>query len=111
MENKLIKVLTVDLKLTLYSSLNSFHNSQVIKKCNCQKYIEKMLETLDKTTVIDYTNLLLERGRREREGQMKTYDPSYCYACPYKHIWFEANTRTYLFAHPNKKINQAVYVI
>lgn len=108
MEDELLKVLTIDLKLTLYSSLNSFNNSQLLKKCNCQEYIEKMLETLDKTTVIDYTNLLLEKCRREREEQMKTCDPTYSFACPYKHIWFETNTRTYLFSNPCVKINSKI---
>lgn len=105
MGDDLIKVLTIDLKLSLLSSLNAFSNSQIIKKCNCQQYIEKMLETLDKRTVIDYTNILLERNREEREGQMRTYNPTYFLFCTYKHRWFETNTRTYLFTHPHKEIN------
>lgn len=110
MEDNLIKVLTCDLKLTLQSSLNSFSNSQIKERCNCQLILDKMLKTLSKKTVINYINIILERNREEREGQMIRYNPTYSYShfCIYKHIWFETNIRTYLFIHHHKEINTQI---
>lgn len=115
MEDELIKALTIDLKLTLYCSLNSFNNQEIVKRCNCKKTIENILKKLNNKNVIYYVNIVLERCRKEREEYYKLYkdnlnydDYELSYPCVYNHVWFEKNIRSYLFSNPCVKINTKI---